>query len=137
MQRMSEPLQLDLFAQALLGGTLTDSAPLAQPQKPAAPPPSNYRLIGDRQLAGKWSERAADNLNAMRLARRIVSEGRHATVAEQAAMMRYTGFGASKLATSLFPVGDAGFRPGWEELGNQLRGLVDHREWAALARATQ
>jgi hypothetical protein len=64
---MPKPHQLDLFTQALLGGTLLDSVPLAQPRKPAAPPPRNYRLAGDRQLAGKWSERAADNLNAMRL----------------------------------------------------------------------
>ena len=165
---MSKLFQLDLFAQAMLAGSLIEAQPQTDPKQkapippdkrpgmppsntpPAAPPQPaasplaglggggrNYRLTGERDLATTWSARASDNLAAMRLALEIVAEGRPATEAEQAKLIRFVGFGASKIATSLFPVGNKGFRAGWETLGTELHELVDARDFAALARSTQ
>ena len=121
----------------------SNTPPAAPPQPAASPFPDlapggrNYRLTGERDLATTWSARASDNLAAMRLALEIVAEGRPATEAEQAKLIRFVGFGASKIATSLFPVGNKGFRAGWETLGTELHELVDARDFAALARSTQ
>ncbi len=98
---------------------------------PAAPatarvPARNWRLSGDRALAQGWKARAADNVQAIRLAQAITSEGRHATPEEQEALSRFTGFGASELAQSLFRRPGEAFRPGWEDLGVDRRGRLAH-----------
>ena len=92
----------------------------------------NYRLVGDRQLAGKWSERVSDNITAMASSADVIVRdraSRHAsrTGGDDAGI---TGFGASKLATSLFPVEDAGFRPVWMEEARQ-REL--RKAWSIIA----
>ena len=52
-------------------------------------------------------------------------------------LARFTGFGATELATSLFPMAEEGFRPGWETLGEDLRAITSEAERAGLMRATQ
>jgi adenine-specific DNA methylase len=49
----------------------------------------------------------------------------------------FAGFGATDLANSFFRRTGEAFRPGWEDLGNELEQLVSAPEVAALARATQ
>jgi len=109
---------------------------------PAAPtaarvPARNWRLSGDRALAQGWKARAADNVQAIRLAQAITGEGRHATPEEQEALSRFTGFGASELAQSLFRRPGEAFRSGWEDFGTELEQLVTPEQMAGLARATQ
>jgi len=109
---------------------------------PAAPaaarvPPRSWRLTGDRALAHGWKARAADNVAAIRLAQAIAGEDRHATADEQEALSRFTGFGASELAQSLFRRPGEAFRPGWEDLGTELKQLVTPEQMSGLARATQ
>ena len=72
-----------------------------------------------------------------RLAQQIEEEARPATADEQERLARFTGFGATDLANSFFRRAGEGFRPGWEDLGNELERLVSPAELAALARSTQ
>ncbi|MFZ6764978.1 lactate dehydrogenase [Pseudoroseomonas sp. WGS1072] len=149
------PLQLTLFDLASPGSDLSlfdqvlspelarhvACLPLPMPNKaPVQPPaiPRDFRLTGERLLATIWRERARDNLAAIRLLKALAEGGRAATPEEQAALMRFTGFGASELATNCFlRPGEGGFRPGWQEIGQELRSLVSEQDYAALARATQ
>ncbi|MFU0448762.1 hypothetical protein ACMZZG_25265, partial [Pseudocitrobacter faecalis] len=61
-----------------------------------------FYLAGTRGLARSWRDRARDNLSAIRLAAVIEGDQRPATAAEQAQLIRFTGFGASELANGVF-----------------------------------
>ena len=98
----------------------------------------NYYLAGDRDLARGWLERARDNIAAIQLAARIEREGRPATPAEQAQLIKFVGFGASDLANGCFRrPGDSGFRAGWEAIGEELEQAVASGDYASLSRCTQ
>jgi hypothetical protein len=88
-------------------------------------------------LAGGWKARALDNLAAVRLAQEITKSARRATSTEREALAKYVGFGATELATSLFPIGDAPVRAGWEDIERELRALVSDADRALIARSTQ
>ena len=115
----------------------TDPAAIPQTPEPARIPAHNWRLSGDRALAQGWKARAIDNLAAIRLAQAISRDDRNATPEEQEVLCRFTGFGASDLANSLFRRPGEPFRPGWEDLGTELEQLVTPEQMAGLARATQ
>ncbi len=100
-------------------------------------PAHTFRLSGNRTLAQGWKARAADNVAAIRLMQAIEAEDRHATPAEQDQLVRFVGFGAGELANTLFRRAGEAFRPGWEDLGNELECLVSPAEMAALTRSTQ
>lgn len=116
-----------------------DAEELAAPPIPAVPrvPAHTFRLLGDRALAQGWKARAADNLHAIRLVQQIEADARHATPEEQAKLALFTGFGATDLANTFFRRAGEGFRPGWEDLGNELEQLVPAADMGALARSTQ
>ena len=132
-----------LTLDAPMGGLLyrepEDDDPDDTPSAPAAArvPPRSWRLQGDRALAQGWKARAADNVQAIRLAHAIAAEDRHATPEEQEALSRFVGFGASELANSLFRRPGEAFRPGWEDLGTELEQIATPEQMAGLARATQ
>ncbi|MEO8714804.1 MAG: helicase-related protein [Acetobacteraceae bacterium] len=127
---------------------------LAQPTaSPAAAP--NFYLDATRGLARGWPARARDNIAAIKLSKDLETSGRAPTPDEQAALLRFVGFGATELAQNAFPPpgegrqgsageagggptgGETGFRPGWEEIGQSLAHAVTDAEYAALQRATQ
>ncbi|KKB84654.1 lactate dehydrogenase [Devosia limi DSM 17137] len=126
-----------------------DQAPVASPpalpvaaQVQASSRPivmaTDYRLPGVRGLAKSWRDRARDNLAAIRLAARIADEQRPVTVAEQAELIRFTGFGASELVNGIFRrPGEGQFRAGWDDIGTELEAIVDAGDYASLARCTQ
>lgn len=98
----------------------------------------NFHLAGDRTLASTWKVRARDNIAAIRLADEIESEGRSATVEEQARLIRFTGFGASELANGIFRrPGETTFHKGWEKTGAALEDVVGGADYASLARCAQ
>jgi adenine-specific DNA methylase len=107
------------------------------PAVPAPMPARDYRLTGDRALAGGWKARAADNLAAIRLSEQITNEHRAATPQEQKLLARFTGFGATDLANHLFRRQGEMFPSGWVELGLELETLVSREDLASLARTTQ
>lgn len=99
---------------------------------------TNYRLAGARALAKGWKDRARDNIAAIRLAAAIEAKERAATAEEQQQLIRFTGFGASELANSVFRrPGETGFRKGWEAIGEDLQDAVGDLDRASLARCTQ
>lgn len=157
-----DPFTLDLFGNTALSSGLglgvtafadfapdegdDDPAPVAPvPLIKASTGPSasaadaqTFHLVGDRDLAVGWKQRARDNLAAIRLAADIEGDNRPATRAEQEKLIRFTGFGASELANGVFrrPSED-GFRDGWDEIGTELQDAVSGQDYASLARCTQ
>ena len=115
--------------------------PVVAAQAKFAPPMRekiDFRLNGSRNLAASWRERAADNIAAILTAREIERQDRPARTHEQERLIRFTGFGASELASGMFRrPGDAAFRKGWEELGANLQSAVEEADYASLARCTQ
>ena len=157
-----DPFTLDLFGNTALSGiglsafpvdcggddrfdeddhNPTQHMPPNAPHKPVLAPTDeacNFRLNGNRSLAKSWKDRARDNLAAIKLAALIESEQRCATLAEQAQLIRFTGFGASELANACFRrPGEAEFRKGWQEIGAELESAVAAADYASLARCTQ
>ena len=145
-------LTLSLFDSTALSGGLTldggggtglrfrepefedEVAPVPEPERV---PARNWRLAGDRGLARGWKARAADNLAAIRLARELTRDSRHATPEEQSVLGRFVGYGASDLANGLFRAPGTAFRAGWEDLGGALEQEVTPEQMAGLRRATQ
>ncbi|WP_375600372.1 N-6 DNA methylase [Devosia sp. Naph2] len=98
----------------------------------------NFFLESDRGLAKGWKQRARDNLDAIQLAAKIETENRPATPEEQGRLIRFTGFGASDLANSVFRrPGVTAFRDGWDQIGADLQDAVSSGDYASLARCTQ
>ena len=112
------------------------------PEAPLAPAVArvvarDFRLAGERGLAAGWKARAADNLAAIRLMRRIEGEDRPATAEEQAVLARFVGYGAGDLANALFRRPGEAWREGWAEQGDGLERAVSAAELASLRRCTQ
>ena len=97
----------------------------------------NFVLEGCRRLAAHWKGRALDNIKAIAALKTIEQEDRAATAEEQETLSRFVAFGATDLATSLFPLGNDPCRKGWEEIGAQLDDAVTPAERSGLMRATQ
>ncbi|WCK80207.1 helicase-related protein [Agrobacterium fabrum] len=157
-----DPFAVDLFGNTALAsgfdlgltgfaaefGTDIDPPPstpaLAAPvRKEPKPTPQirtkvNFRLQGSRGLGKTWRDRARDNIAAILLANEIERQGLPARPDQQARLIKFTGFGASDLATRIFRrPGEDAFRKGWEELGGNLESAVAAGDYASLARCTQ
>ncbi|MBB3175386.1 N12 class adenine-specific DNA methylase/adenine-specific DNA methylase [Endobacter medicaginis] len=135
--------QFSLFDSTALGTAPTPSfiEPIDRPvpvvPRLPAPTPRNFVLDSARSLAPTWKGRAADNIAAIRLLKQIEEEERPASADEQATLARFVAFGATELATSLFPLGDDPCRTGWEAIGADLGAVVTVAERSGLMRATQ
>lgn len=98
----------------------------------------NFYIDADRGLSPGWKERARINVAMIELAHEIITQDRPATREEQARLIRFTGFGASELASGMFRrPGEADFREGWGGLGDALENTVSTSDYASLARCTQ
>lgn len=118
--------------------TIQQMAPRQQRHVVSSSKGANFFLSESRGLARGWKARAQDNLDAIRLASEIEIEDRPATAQEQACLIRFTGFGASELANTVFRrPGENGFRAGWDEIGTDLEETVSGAEYASLKRCTQ
>jgi len=100
---------------------------------------SNFYLDdADRDLAATWKDRARINVAAILIANNIEKQDRPAGRDEQQRLIRFTGFGASELANTMFRrPGEPDFRDGWDELGSSLESAVSDADYASLARCTQ
>lgn len=105
--------------------------------KPPAAPPVDFSYAGGRTLAPSWKGRAHDNIEAIRLLNLLDREGRGAIPAEQEAIAKFIGFGASELANNIFARRGDEYRQGWEELGQSLIAETSDAELSSLKRATQ
>ncbi len=100
---------------------------------------SNFYLDdAGRDLAATWKDRARINVAAILIANNIEKQDRPATREEQQRLIRFTGFGVSELANTMFRrPGEPDFRAGWSELGSSLESAVSEADYASLARCTQ
>ncbi len=97
-----------------------------------------YLDDADRGLAVSWKDRARANVAAILIANNIEKQARPATRKEQAQLVRFTGFGASELANTMFRrPGEIDFCAGWSELGSSLESAVSDADYASLSRCTQ
>jgi N12 class adenine-specific DNA methylase len=98
----------------------------------------NYRIEpADLTYEGSWKTKAAANVEAIRIAKAIAQEGRAATPEEQKKLVRFIGWGASEIANGIFPDKYGDYKPGWQQLGEQLRALLTDEEYDAAKRTTQ
>ncbi len=100
---------------------------------------ANFFLGGeDRGLATTWKERARLNIAAILTTNEIERNEIPVTRDHQKRLIRFTGFGASELANSMFRrPGETEFRDGWDDLGESLETAVTEADYASLARCTQ
>ncbi|NTF91676.1 DEAD/DEAH box helicase family protein [Agrobacterium rhizogenes] len=116
--------------------------PAAAMERPASRQLGNrcnfYLGDADRGLAVSWKDRARANVAAILIANNIEKQDRPANAKEQAQLVRFTGFGASELANTMFRrPGEVDFRAGWSELGGSLECAVSDADYASLSRCTQ
>ncbi|KAJ8138772.1 hypothetical protein OY671_008015, partial [Metschnikowia pulcherrima] len=69
---------------------------------PSHPASIDFSFAGGRTSAASWKGRAQDNIEAIRLLNMLDREGRPAAAAEQEAIAKFIGFGASDLANNVF-----------------------------------
>lgn len=63
----------------------------------------NYRFTADDlTYEGGWQKKAAQNVEAVELIKRIQTEGRQATREEQAVLAKFIGWGASEIRNAIF-----------------------------------
>lgn len=106
-------------------------APEADPVSLAAPEPPTVPRIASGEKS-----KARDLLAAIRILKAVEQEGRAATLEEREGLARFAGFGP--IALSIFPDPVTGRYKDrtWEELGEELRGLVSPEEYASAKRTT-
>lgn len=89
--------------------------------------------IGGLKREGSWFATAERNLDLIDLARKIESEKRDATPAEQALLSKYVGFGASEIRNNIFPVAQPYHKANAPEGSLIFPDAVYDAKWKALA----
>lgn len=112
----------------------TADADAAQSSRDA---PVDFSFARGRTLAPSWKGRAQDNVEAIRLLNLLDRERRSASPAEQEAIAKFIGFGASELANNMFARREHDFREGWQDLAQALVAETTDAELQSLKRATQ
>ncbi len=113
-----------------------DAPPEVRPViKPDLPRPQETQSATVIALASGEKAKAKDILASIRMLKRLEREQRPATEAERKTLARFPGFGA--VANHLFPTpGTDHYKPGWRELGEELRSLLTPVEYAAAKKST-
>ncbi|MBF0456208.1 MAG: N-6 DNA methylase [Magnetococcales bacterium] len=91
-------------------------------------------LPGSLDEARGWKTKAKDNIEAIRLVKRIEAEGRLATSEEQAVLAKYVGWGGVK---GVFQNLQGQFGKGYESLGAELKDLLTESEYKTAERSSQ
>lgn len=108
---------------------------------------SNYTITDADNLGkGGAKTKARDNIKAIEILRELRESGKPATKEQQAALVKYVGWGASELANNMFPVmsWDRDGRryvekfkdESWRELGEKLKELLSPKEYAEAKGST-
>jgi hypothetical protein len=79
-------------------------------------------------------QKARDNLEAVRIVKRLAAEDRFATPEEQEAIARYVGWGGLK---NVFPDQGGAFGKGFEDVGAELKSLLSPEEYETARRSIQ
>ena len=99
----------------------------------------NYRVKpGELKREGSWRQTAERNVEIVELIKRIEAEGRPATEAERATMVKFTGWGASEIANGVFPNRYGQYKDNyWQGLGERLKAAMTPEEYDQAKRTTQ
>ena len=89
---------------------------------------------GDLAEGRGTKAKARDNIAAIELAKRLIAEDRPATRAEQAILVKYTGWGGLKGA---FEDNQGNFSKGFEDIGARLKSALSDEEYRTAAQSTQ
>ncbi len=103
----------------------------------AVPDAGNYRISDADQLGtGGPLEKARANLEAIRVVKALSRENRGATADEQAALVKYVGWGDTQIANNLFP---SKREPtgSWKEIHDELQELLTESEYSTARRSTR
>jgi len=114
----------------------TDQSGVSPEQAPASIPAANFQITADTRLGqGGEVQKFNDNIEAIRVVKRLDAENRRATPEEQRALARYVGWGG---LANAFPDPITGeFKDRWQERGALLRELLTDAEYAAARRSTR
>ena len=105
----------------------------------ASPGSLNYRVKpGELKREGSWRQTAERNVEIVELIKRLDAEGRQPTEEERAAMVKFTGWGASEIANGIFPDRYGRFKDNyWQGLGERLKSALTPEEYDQAKRTTQ
>jgi N12 class adenine-specific DNA methylase len=129
-ERVGEKASATSFAE------LVRPTPPVEEPKPITPLPDPIpeSVRGPPTTSGEKGK-ARDILAAIRTLHQVEARGTPATPEERDALSRFCGFGP--VALSIFPnPGSGEFKPGWQELGEELKALLTPDEYASVKRTT-
>jgi hypothetical protein len=108
--------------------------------------PRNYRITDQDSLGkGGAKAKAKANIKAIQILKKLQASGRPANAEQQAALVKYTGWGSSELANGMFPKRQYDrdkrdyvdvYKEGWQELGEKLKSLLSPKEYAEAQGST-
>jgi N12 class adenine-specific DNA methylase len=97
-----------------------------------------YRIpVEGRSLAAGWRNRAAANIEAIRLAKALTASGMPATADDLALLAQYVGWGATDLAQNVFPVEGRKVGDEWKPIATDLATITSAAERRAMSLSTQ
>jgi hypothetical protein len=113
-------------------GVPAGAALIRQPDPEPDPVPSRDFRITEALRIGEGSlrDKAFDNIEAIRVLKRIEAESREATGAEKSLLVKYTGWGAMANAFRPYPP------PEWEHTAEELRELLTDAEYESARAST-
>lgn len=102
-------------------------------------PISDYRYgAGELNRTDGWKSVAERNVQAVEIIRKVEAENRMATPEEREILARYTGWGASELANSIFPNPKTHrVKDGWEDLSFRLKSALTPEEYRTASQSTR
>lgn len=112
---------------------------VAEPEPDAFPAynaTGKNHVISPGDLDEKRGEKtkAKDNIEILKLIKKIESEGRAATEEEQSLIAKFTGWGS---VSNAFPGKDGKFKAGWGDIGHALKNILTKREYDLSNRTIQ
>ena len=128
--RESDYLQLDLWQSAVAE---TPAAPIAEPLIVLPPPATlsrDFRIGNIDPGYGSIADKAAANLDAIRIVKQLEAEDRLPSPAEKTALVRYTGWGALPAVFESYVPAE------WKAVARSLAALLTPEEMASARAST-
>ncbi len=106
-----------------------------QPVKEFQASGTNHKIaVGSLDEKRGQKQKAKDNIEIIKLVKKIESEGRAATPQEQTLLAKYTGWGSIKTA---FPKADGTMTEGWSDINQELKSLLTDKEYKEARKSIQ
>ncbi|WP_205184140.1 LPD38 domain-containing protein [Burkholderia sp. LMG 13014] len=93
---------------------------------------------GELKRAGSWRSTAEQNVRIAELVKQLEQEGRRPTSDEAELLTKFTGWGASEIANSIFPDRYGRYKDSqWQALGERLKATLTPEQYEQAKRTTQ